>query len=301
MEKYEIDEILNLAVMCKMPHLIVEGIDDIKVFEQIAASAGKTCEVYAVENIAEYTPGSAGVKRAMEDLVALSTTPGDIEAHILGIVDRDASHFRSEMPELAPLLILKKYSIESHFVSAEVLKELITKSSSISPSLLEKLDFTALFTRLATALLDIFYPAAEALRTAVTPGYLSTFRYEDGIGRRLQQETKDALEAKKNDLNAFMKSRGLSKDFDSLSLIAKGKWLYEVFCELILDLVRELRESCRSAKIYQCQFCKYDADSKACQYKLADGIGKKALYSLGRELVNNPEFDYIRSRIAAMR
>ena len=40
MSKFEADEVLNLAIMEKTPYIIVEGVDDIRIYEDIAGSAG---------------------------------------------------------------------------------------------------------------------------------------------------------------------------------------------------------------------------------------------------------------------
>lgn len=40
MNKFEADEILNLAMMEKTPYIIVEGADDIRVYEEISGTAG---------------------------------------------------------------------------------------------------------------------------------------------------------------------------------------------------------------------------------------------------------------------
>ncbi|MEH8173571.1 hypothetical protein [Aeromonas veronii] len=57
----EADEILNEAIISGTPILIVEGIDDIQVYEDISDHAGKQVEVYAVENIGNLSEGCRGV------------------------------------------------------------------------------------------------------------------------------------------------------------------------------------------------------------------------------------------------
>ena len=48
MTKYQADELLNLAIMEKIPYIIVEGIDDIRIYEEIASSANIHCEIFAI-------------------------------------------------------------------------------------------------------------------------------------------------------------------------------------------------------------------------------------------------------------
>ena len=48
---YEIDELLNEAIITGVPAILVEGIDDISVYDEISASVPFDVEVYAIENI----------------------------------------------------------------------------------------------------------------------------------------------------------------------------------------------------------------------------------------------------------
>jgi hypothetical protein len=72
MNKFEADEILNLAIMSKTPYVIVEGVDDIKIYEEIASSAGVPCEIYSVEQLEGLTGGNDGVIQALEIIESLS-------------------------------------------------------------------------------------------------------------------------------------------------------------------------------------------------------------------------------------
>ena len=48
---YEADELLNEAIMSDTPIVIVEGTDDIPLYEDLIKSLNKNIEVYASENL----------------------------------------------------------------------------------------------------------------------------------------------------------------------------------------------------------------------------------------------------------
>lgn len=52
--KYEISEILNTALMTRTISIIVEGVDDIQVYDSIAKSVDKTAEIFPIETIEGY-------------------------------------------------------------------------------------------------------------------------------------------------------------------------------------------------------------------------------------------------------
>ena len=65
MNKYEIDEILSMAIMTKTAHVLVEGVDDVRIYEKLSSG---DCEVYAIESIEGYSGGCDFVKDAIQDL-----------------------------------------------------------------------------------------------------------------------------------------------------------------------------------------------------------------------------------------
>ena len=131
--QFDLDEVLNEAIMTKTPCVIVEGVDDIPVYDGIINSSDRNVEVIAIEVIEGYSKGCDQVVEATKKLsetIEFSYDPAD---YVLGIIDKDVRDFREELPENRLLLVLDVYSIESHFVNPEVIEDVIricTKSSS---------------------------------------------------------------------------------------------------------------------------------------------------------------------------
>ena len=86
---YEIDEILNEAIITGVPALIVEGIDDISIYDNLALKVPFEYEVYAVENIEGFSEGCEQVILAVEELNTLESEAHELTNHVLGVIDKD--------------------------------------------------------------------------------------------------------------------------------------------------------------------------------------------------------------------
>ena len=294
MNKYEADELLNLAIMSKTPYVIVEGVDDIRVYELVAVSAHSPCEIYSVNMIEGLAGGNDGVIQALEIIESLSMPVGKCAEHfVMGVIDRDARYYRGEMPNLASILSLKEYSIESHFVSKFSIKPAIDKLTRISSTV--KIDVDLIYSIIEGNIDDVYYFSLEALKNAIDPNYQSTVGYSSNAGRRKDENTVKELQARKSQLDAFAAYYELTPRIDSLRKFVKGKWLLIAFAEELFKEIEQLVAKCKRAAILQCRMCELD-NTAPCLFQLRIGLNKNSLYSIIRDFVQVPEFDYIRQR-----
>jgi len=298
MDKYEPDEILNLAIMSKSPCIIVEGVDDIRIYEGVAGSVDVPCEVYPVEMIEGLPGGSVGVIQAMSVIESLSMPAGKSAHHfVMGIIDRDARFFRGELPALASVFCLDLYSIENHFVSKYAIKPAVDRLTRVSPSV--GVDVELIYSNIEAALSDLYYFSLEALKGAVDSGYQSVVGFSSNVGRRKDVATAAQLHLKKVDLDLFAASHGLTSDINSLRKFVKGKWLLHAFAEGLYDEVAQLVSRCKSASIIQCRMCQLDL-AGPCLFRLRDGLNKNSLCSILLDFIHLPDFDYIRERFRSL-
>ena len=286
--------------MSKTPYFLVEGVDDISVYEAIAKSFDIECEIYSVEMIDGLAGGNSGVIQAMEILDGLNLANGkNVENYVLGIVDRDARFYRQEIPQLASILCLKFYSIESHFVSQEVIRPVIDKITRISIS--DEIDIEVIFQKVECNLIDLYYFSIDALKNAVDPGYQSIVGYSTNVGRRKDAQTISLLQNRKADLDFFAQSLGLSSSIKSMQEFVKGKWLLTAFSEELYEQISKLAPSCKNAIIKKCRMCEFDLQAP-CLFRLKDGFKKNnPLYSLLPDFVGISELDYIKSKMSDVR
>lgn len=298
MNKYEPDEILNLAIMSKTPYVIVEGVDDVRIYEEISRTAGVQCEIYSVEMLDGIAGGNDGVIDAMGIVESLSMPNGkSANQFVVGIIDCDARYYRNEMPTLASIFSLNAYSIESHFVSKSAIKPSIDKITRISSR--EEVDIDSIYQRIESNMFDIYYFSLDALKKAVDKNYNSIVGFSASAGRRKDRNTIYGLMERKDDLDIFAATFQLGRDIESLKKFVKGKWLLTAFSEELFKEIDQLVKNCKSSSIKQCSMCELD-DAAPCLYQLRDGFNKNSLYSTLKDFVDMSDFDYIREKFRSL-
>lgn len=293
MSKYEADELLNLAIMEKIPYIIVEGVDDIKIYEEIANSANVHCEVYSVQMLEGLAGGNDGVIDAIEIIESLAMPNGkSADNFVMGIIDRDARYYRNEMPALDSIFTLDSYSIESHFVSKYSINLSINRLTKKSSR--DEIDMDLIYSNLERNIFDVYYFSLDALKNAVDPSYQSIVGFSSNLGRRKDAHTVAQLLSRKADLDAFASTFALASDIDSLKKFVKGKWLLTAYAEELFKEIEQLVAKCKSLQIKQCCMCELD-NSAPCLYQLKSGLNKNSLYSILKDFIGVPDFDYIRN------
>ena len=292
MMKYTPVELLSAAIMNKIPHIVVEGADDIGIYEKIATSANVDCIIYCVEMLEDLSGGSEGVIEAMEIVGSVVMPYGEsINQFMMGIIDRDTRYYRKMMPTLTSIFVLNTYSIESGFVSKSVISlslEKLTRRSSR-----DEIDTELIYSNVERNICDLYYFSLDALKSAVDPSYNSIVNFSASPGRRKDENTRMELHCRKADLDTFAAALSLTSDIESLKKFVKGKWLLTAYSEELFKEIEELSNRCKSSKIQQCCVCNVN-NSGACLFKVKSGLTKNSLYPTLMEFVNIPDFEYIR-------
>lgn len=292
------DEILNMAVMTKVPVMIVEGPDDIPIYERIVQSEDLEFDVYASQTILTQRPGCDGVIEHVK-LIREVCPDMDIEKYIVGVVDRDARVYRNEVPEDPAIFVLDFYSIESYFLNRDTVKGLILKVTRATNKLVRDEDCNNLFERIKQQLFSFYYVGLEALRKAIDPNYNACLGYSwssKSIRRRgLDQE----LNNKSASLDLFADSLGVSDSWADLLRICKGKWLLEYFSELLYYEIKGLPDMCDAGEVQKCQCCASGSNAN-CLYGNAAFFSDDLLYEGAFGFVESDSFQRIRNRFKEM-
>ncbi|WP_312921057.1 hypothetical protein [Stutzerimonas nitrititolerans] len=298
---YEIDEILNEAVMTGVPSVIVEGVDDICIYSEIAKdNTPFSVEVYAVEHISGFGEGCEEVLRAISEIEAIRSSKHKTSDHVLGIIDKDVRDFRGEAPESEAVLMLKHYSIESHFVSQTIVQYALKTCTRSSHEMItnELCDFIT--REIEGRLLRLYYFSLEALKKSLVRNYDAAFCYSYGYGRLKDERAKELITAKKDELDAFAAEKNIEKSIVSLKGIARGKWLIDVFAEELVLCINDLQGLCKDSAIESCRSCLNQAFDK-CLYKVREGVNKNTIKSIALSNITGPEFVYIAQRISSLK
>lgn len=297
---YEIDELLNEAVMTGVPVLLVEGIDDVSIYSDLVKRVPFDVEIYAVENIEGFGEGCDQVILAIEALNALNSNDHPLSKHILGVIDKDVKDFRGELPSAEPILVLNYYSIESHFISKAVVKNILDLTSKINKELITDSLCELIMSEIEEKLLDLYYFSLESLKKSLDAEYNASFSYSYSCGRIKDQSARLAINSKSTELDCFALTYNLSPTLSTLKCITKGKWLIDVFSEELIECINNLQDKCRNNVISSCRSCVAQTYNK-CLYRMKNGFTKNTIQSLALANVIGDDFDYIVEKISLMK
>ncbi|EKN3726133.1 TPA: hypothetical protein ACPZRY_002212 [Yersinia enterocolitica] len=296
--KYIISEVLNEAIMTKIPTIVVEGIDDVKIYDCIAKTVNKNYFVIPIECIDGFSEGNEHVIRAMNQVSILPSSKYGYENYIVGIIDKDVRDFRHDIPINRLIFPLTVYSIESHFVNNEAILLFISELTRATRDLINS-DLERFITdKLLENFEDLYLMSLEALKGAIDKEYLAEFSYSFNEGRIIDIKNISSIRKKKTALLSFANDLGINYNLETLKRISKGKWLLFLFCYTLEKTINKLPEKCQEHKITSCRVC--ITDIKKCLYKIKDGITHKTLKSILMNKVDLNEFDYIRNKLNSM-
>lgn len=295
--KLEADELLQAAIMGETLIIIVEGYDDIAIYERLAKSAGIDCEIFASENILTKIEGCSGVIKNYE-IIEVSAPTIKIDKYVLGIIDRDSRFYRGEMPQKDGILVLNYYSIESHFVNSEVMHEIITSITNATDTLCSTSDAIKIFERIKIRLGYLYYLSLEALRNACEPEYSSLAGYGDKVRALIGKSIPEAVTSKSSELDLFAAQFEITNQWEDLLLVCKGKWLLEMFLVEVISEIKELPANCRNGVITKCQYCIGQVVEK-CLYKTGANYEWTHLSILCTKTAPS-SLDYIVSRMRSL-
>lgn len=294
---FSADELLNLAIMTKVPVVIVEGVDDVPIYERISTSSGVTCDVYASENLCRIREGCEGVIKNIAEIREVSQNIA-VENYVIGILDRDARFYRGEMPTDPAIFALNYYSIESHYVNQCSIRYLATQFTRATNRLITDDLVQEIYNSIVGRLDFLYYVSLEALRNACERDYVASFGYSETIRAIIGRGLIQPLDDKKEDLDIFAERLGLTKSMVTLLEICKGKWIVEIFSDHLAELLKELPARCISSSIPQCQSCAAgNLESKKCMYKCTSFFSADILKMQSITNTNVSSLDYIKARL----
>lgn len=298
---FEPDELINVAIMSQTPVLIVEGVDDVPLYERITLSLQKDYDIYASENLLNLTcreSGCRGVIKALEKIEEIDFK--DYEKYIVGIIDRDVSTYLNIQYNLKGLFISKNYSIESDFINKEMILYLLETLTNATQKLIEEPLIDKIFKELIDKLIHcLYYVSLESLKNACNSDYVGEYTYEQAIEHIMNTDLSNFFSNKKEELDLFAKEKNISKNFANLLLISKGKWIINQFIFLLKNEFSELPRLCQNGEIKKCQFC-IIGNEKKCLYKLVLNYNNGSVRNLMFRNLNHSGIDYIKTKLLTL-
>ncbi|UXJ70792.1 hypothetical protein [Lysinibacillus fusiformis] len=293
-----ISRLISRARLEDKPLIIVEGKDDINIYEHFVQMANVKATIRAIETIPGYSEGCTHVTRFIEEAQTEIKKTKENERFLLGIIDRDASYFRNEIKKRTKcLFVLKAYSFESHFVSEKHLeysvKNFISSTASINNEIINYI-----YKGFLDKIEIYYYLSLEALRNACAKNYKGLLGYKVNYGyidKNPDIITKVLL--KKEKLDNYSKLRKIPH----LDItIIKGKWLLDLFIETIYERIKSLSYHCSHNTLLngqeRCFFCESGIMNK-CSWSPKKHHDKIILKNLVLQHFDENETSYIVDRI----
>ena len=145
--RYDLNEIILATKMGGLPVILVEGSYDVKFYENLVKLNGLNVDILAVENIPEYSEGCKAVCKALQEFERIiNESDESLEPYLMGIIDGDARKYTNEIPQITNLLILRCYYFETHLITQQGLKNVVSTTTSAAKIIDDKL-FGALNSR----------------------------------------------------------------------------------------------------------------------------------------------------------
>ncbi len=292
-----IGQLIAKARIERKPLIVVEGKDDVSVYEQLAKKAQVKANVRAIETIPGYAEGCFHVKSFIENSqVEIKKSPIN-QKFLLGVIDRDAIYFRKEIKKRTKcLFILNSYSFESHYVTKShisyALEQFLLSSFGINDKVINYI-----YKHFENKIEDLFYLSVESLKNACRKNYNGILGYSASYGQiKTNPQLIEQVLSKKDTLDSYAKMRNIThKDIS----IIKGKWLIDAFVDITFEKIKELSDNCINDKtIYgqeRCVFCSNNIQNK-CYWHPKKNHTDIMLRNLYLQYINDNEVYYIVDR-----
>lgn len=290
--KYNIYELLNSAIMSGIPVLLVEGKDDVHIYDSISKKISKEVTTYSIENIAGYSEGCTSllecVKKIQPQLLYKENSK-----YFLGIIDRDARYFRDEIPNnISSLLVLNCYSIENHFITPYNVKRLLSDITYLPQELIDNELIQTLEKEYKSKEPELFAIALEALKFSCEKNYNSIVKYSMKAGQI--SNNFDTYIKKIDKKSELLHNFCLNFDIKTTNIkqVIKGKWHLHFYYSYILKHIKNLPQYCRSGVIKKCKNCASGINNK-CLYSLRVNYQIGQICELVKNHIDSTEFEYI--------
>lgn len=294
----EYDEILNEAIMSETPMIVVEGVDDISIYEGVCHQLDKYCEVVAVQNLKGMSEGNRGVIDFIKSLLELNYE-GELDKYILGVIDRDARYYRGEVVDVPAILMLKWYSMESHFITRQAIRCVAEQCTRMQPKLLTHELIEVLYEKLIEHIMPLYYMSLECLKKACVRDYDSVASYKMNVQHLKNIGAFEVIVERKDSLDEFASQIGVTNDLEGLLNICKGKWLIGELSKFMICEIKNLKAKCLRNEIEKCQFC-HSGNNELCLYEFENAYNEPQIANIIKRNEGYTQFGYLRERIANM-
>jgi hypothetical protein len=304
--RYSVIELLRQAIKEEVPVVIVEGKNDVRIYEQLAEHVKKEVCVQPIGLVKWSAQSNCAeiIRLFKQERFQLAIKKNDNAKWIMGVIDGDAYQYKPpkfQIHGIVGLFKLSLYSFESYFVSSDNLKDLISRITNINKKQITNISVNYFLDKFQTIKNRLIKASVESLRIFWNDSYNPKYTYGkswDAIYKNDNGYIDNLLSSEEVEINKFIQDNSIDGERDYKKII-NGKWLINSFYKCVLDILTILDKDCQKISVDRCMYCmskKIELDK--CQWK------PSAKYSNYEQLrpfldlcLDNPEFDEIKNVI----
>ncbi len=267
----QVNDLISIAKMSGTPYIIVEGVDDIPIYDKIKNSRFLNVEIYASRQLDGIEPGCRGVERVIDTLNE-NFTEDLASKYVLGIMDKDVKDFRNEIKILKNLLYTEYYSMETHLISDIIVLKIISNFIRSPENLIDNGIIEKFWEFFKSKSFDLYNISLDSLKNSVEQDYSNLYSYSNSYQELKNRAKLILLNNIKDDLKTFGSLNDLNHSIEVLKKISKGKWFLSFFSETLADYIKSEINDCNSdTNRNTCSMCIIQNHTE-CLYKLKSDL-----------------------------
>jgi len=239
----QVNDLISIAKMSGTPYLIVEGVDDIPIYDKIKTSRFLNIEIYASRQFDGIEPGCRGVERVI-NILNETFTEDLASQYVLGIMDKDVKDFRNEIKIIKNLLYTEYYSMETHLISNTIVLKIISNFIRSPENLIDNIIIESFWNFFHSQSSDLYNISLDSLKNSIEQDYSNLYSYSNSYQELKNRAKLILLNNIKEDLKEFESLNHLSHSIEILKKISKGKWFLSFFCEVLADYIKSELNTC---------------------------------------------------------
>lgn len=298
MSLIQVNDLITIAKMSGTPYLIVEGVDDIPIYDKIKNLNSLDIEIYASKQLDGIEPGCKGVERAI-DILNATFTEGLATKYVLGVMDKDVKDFRNEIRSLQNIIYTPYYSMETHLVSNQIVLKIISNFIRSPEALIDRLIVEKFFIFFQEKSFDLYKISLDALKNSTQRNYPNIYSYSDSYQELKNKRKLELLNEINIPLGEFESSLNLNHSIEALKKICKGKWFLSFFCEILaLYINTELKNCNCDSERSPCSMCIIQNNTE-CLYKIKSdlAVNKDTIRTTLVAMSEHGDFSFLIQRI----
>lgn len=293
--KRSLSEHIAEALICKEIFVLVEGVDDIPIYEEILSRIKKDHYVESFSNLSDKGCGCDCIIEAITEYHKNTLDHSKYAYDWIAILDRDIRHIRGTIPNHKNIFVLKSYSIENYFINKTTIECILrtcTNCGTLSTKAAEEI-----YIDIISDTDDLLTITAEAILNGLYRDYCGYTKFSLKWGA--VSKNKSTIHNLSEDKEFILKNAqdiGFPKSNQDILQTAKGKWALKWFSEKIAKRIEDALTLCGHNTIPICQSCTAGNHTE-CRFTPHEKLHAKQIYAIAKTCTNCSELSELTEQL----